>query len=129
MNLFASIAAAAFAPIDATFGERLQVQHMLAAQFLAPSSDPAFPDFVVVGVLDIDGEVRDMSGRKEGDRSEIQTAQRFADIADAAFCAAQPAPVTGTILTALDRPGSPAFRVTDALSQDDGRTKYQVVPL
>ncbi|RFB80405.1 hypothetical protein [Methylovirgula sp. 4M-Z18] len=129
MSLFAAIAEAAFAPLDAIYGETILVQHVLASEFTAGAPDPAIPAFSVVAPLDLPRELMLAAGSSDGAKSELVKISARVEFDAALFSPLKPAPVAGTILTATDRAGHPRFRVRDV--EPDGVTRIvcEIAPL
>lgn len=129
MSAFANMFAARGAPLDANFGEMLEVRHVGAGQFLAASGDPMQPPFDAFGILDLVVAITDGRGEKTAARSEMVTPTPQVDFAITQFGDGRPAPVPGSLIAALSRPGSPMFRVLDVLPSEDGRAVYQLAKL
>lgn len=126
---FASVWNARQGALDNSFGEPLLIAHQVAGEFTQGGNDPSIPPFTATGILDVEGIVTDDSGLKTAARSEVETVKPVVDFAWSQFSSANPAPVKGTIITAVTRFESPRFEVIDRLPDGVGRVVFQLAPL
>lgn len=111
------------------FSERVKILPQQVSRVVVGGADPVRPAFDVMATLD----VTEHSDHVHGDRSQAGNRQDFI-VAEASllieageFNAVCQAPKVGDRVVAIDRPGSPEFKITTPAAQNGGRHLFMMV--
>jgi len=115
--------------LDKAYGELLEIRHVIAGEFTSGRLDPAKPPFRAVGILDLPRQVVAPGGADDGAKAELIMLPSQADFDTSVFSEAKPAPVKGTIIVAIKRPGKPQFRVRAPLPDGVSRIVCDLEPV
>lgn len=107
--------------LDDFYGEQLQIVPWIVGDVLAGGPDPSQPAFIVVGILDAPTRVERVEGAAGviGARSDVTACAPQVDFAESVFGPAAPQPLENWRITAIERDGSPTFRII-GLPRPDG---------
>ena len=128
MTSYRDLCAARQPLLDGHFGEQVRVSPWLAGDVFSGGPDPGFPEFDVVGILDLPTKIQRVEGASgvTGSRADLIQPDPSADFAATVFGAGL-TPQKDWRLTATSRPGAPVFKIVAVEPDGIGRVICKLI--
>lgn len=120
---------AAATALDKAFGERLEIRRAAAGEFMKLPAVASNPPAILVGILDIPTEIIRLKGDSDGAKSDLVAERPTAEFRQQLFSDLLPAPAKGDEIIAIERDGSPHYRVLDIKPDGVSHIVCQLAPL
>jgi len=115
--------------LDKRFGEVLELRRAVEGEFTRGAAVASDPPIIVVGILDVPTDVFRANGPLDAAKSELLMERPVADFAASLFSGILSPPQEGDEIVAVNRAGSPRYRVLDTKPDGVSRIVCQLAPL
>jgi hypothetical protein len=116
---------------DRLFGERVRIEPQAAGRVVIGGPDPDRPAFEIRATLDVTEHADHARGEgsRNGSRQDVNVQEIALLIEAGSIVVPNALPKAGDRVVALDRPGSPEFKVATPAVQNGGRFLFMLVPV